>query len=91
VQRRSGPASFTISNLGAYGVDIFTPIINPPQVAILGLGRIGDKAVDQDGQVAWRKYITLSLTVDHRAIDGVPAAQFLQECALLLADPGLLD
>jgi pyruvate dehydrogenase E2 component (dihydrolipoamide acetyltransferase) len=91
VQRRSGPASFTISNLGPYGVDIFTPIINPPQVAILGLGRFADKAVDQDGQVAWRKCITLSLTVDHRAIDGVPAAQFLQECVLLLADPGLLD
>jgi pyruvate dehydrogenase E2 component (dihydrolipoamide acetyltransferase) len=67
-------ATFTVSNLGAFGIDSFTPIINPPQVAILGVGRIQ------------RGYITVSLTIDHRALDGVPGAQFLQDLANALAD-----
>jgi pyruvate dehydrogenase E2 component (dihydrolipoamide acetyltransferase) len=62
--------TFTVSNLGSLGVDAFTPIINPPQVAILGVGRI-----DAKGSV------TLSLTIDHRAVDGAPGARFLDDVA----------
>jgi pyruvate/2-oxoglutarate dehydrogenase complex dihydrolipoamide acyltransferase (E2) component len=57
--------TFTISNLGAFGVDFFTPIINPPQVAILGIGRAGPQSIG------------LSLTIDHRAIDGATGGRFL--------------
>jgi pyruvate dehydrogenase E2 component (dihydrolipoamide acetyltransferase) len=60
--------TFTISNLGAFGIDHFTPIVNPPQVAILGVGRIRDT-------------LSLSLTIDHRAVDGVPGARFLESLA----------
>jgi len=70
--------TFTITNLGAYGIDYFTPIINPPQTGILGVGRITEKLVIKDGKIAQRNMITLSLTFDHRIIDGAPAAQFLQ-------------
>jgi pyruvate dehydrogenase E2 component (dihydrolipoamide acetyltransferase) len=69
--------TFTVTNLGALEVDGFTPIINPPQCAILGVGRIHRKpAVFQD-QIAIRQLLTLSLTVDHRIVDGAPAAAFL--------------
>jgi pyruvate dehydrogenase E2 component (dihydrolipoamide acetyltransferase) len=71
-------SSFTISNLGSLGIDTFTPIINPPEAAILGVGRITNRPVPAGEGVDWRKVISLSLTVDHRAVDGVPAAQFLQ-------------
>jgi pyruvate dehydrogenase E2 component (dihydrolipoamide acetyltransferase) len=70
--------SFTVSNLGMYGVDAFTPIIDLPQVAILGVGRVREKPVVYEGEIAIRHTLTLSLTFDHRAVDGVPAAQFLQ-------------
>ncbi|MGH2519505.1 MAG: dihydrolipoamide acetyltransferase family protein, partial [Chloroflexota bacterium] len=69
--------SFTLTNLGGLGIDFFTPIINPPQVAILGLGRVFPRLSLAAGQVAERQYLTLSLTIDHRAIDGAPAARFL--------------
>jgi len=71
--------TFTITNLGMYGVDAFTPIINLPQVAILGVGRIVEKPAVHEGQVAIRSLMTLSLTFDHRIVDGAPAAAFLQE------------
>jgi pyruvate dehydrogenase E2 component (dihydrolipoamide acetyltransferase) len=84
-------STFTVSNLGMYGVDGFTPIVNPPEVAILGVGRIREHPVPAaDGRVAWRSMVPLSLTVDHRAVDGVPAAQFLAAVASRLAEPGQL-
>jgi pyruvate dehydrogenase E2 component (dihydrolipoamide acetyltransferase) len=83
-------STFTVTNLGSAGIDAFTPIINPPEVAILGTGRITDHPVPDGGGVAWRKALTLSLTVDHRAVDGAPAARFLATLAGYLADPAAL-
>jgi pyruvate dehydrogenase E2 component (dihydrolipoamide acetyltransferase) len=79
--------AFTITNLGAYRVDGFTPIINPPETAILGVGRIADKAVVIDGKVEPRTMCTLSLSFDHRVVDGAPAAAFLARLAELLERP----
>ena len=76
--------TFTITNLGVFGIDRFTPIINPPEIGILGVGRINEKPVMVDGQVRGRPMITLSLTFDHRLIDGAPAARFLQHIAQLI-------
>ena len=73
--------TFTITNLGAYGIDAFTPVINPPEVAILGVGRISEKLVIYHGDVARRWMMVLSLTFDHRLVDGAPAAAFLQTLA----------
>ena len=70
--------TFTITNLGTYGVDAFTPIINTGEIGILGVGRIIEKPVIHRGEIARRSMMTLSLTFDHRLIDGAPAAQFLQ-------------
>ena len=70
--------TFTITNLGTYGIDAFTPIINEPESAILGVGRTVEKPVVSEGKVTVSKRIALSLTHDHRVIDGVPAAKFLQ-------------
>jgi len=70
--------TFTITNLGMYDVDGFTPVINLPEAAILGVGRIAPKPAVVDGQVTIRKMITLSLAFDHRLADGAPAAKFLQ-------------
>jgi pyruvate dehydrogenase E2 component (dihydrolipoamide acetyltransferase) len=70
--------TFTITNLGMYGVDFFTPIINPPEAAILGVGRIAEKAMVVGGKIEIRPIVTLSLSYDHRIIDGAPAAEFLQ-------------
>jgi pyruvate dehydrogenase E2 component (dihydrolipoamide acetyltransferase) len=77
--------TFTISNLGAFGADAFTPIVNPPQCAILGVGRIVDKPTVVDGQVTICPTMWLSLTFDHRIVDGAPAARFLQVLAERLA------
>jgi pyruvate dehydrogenase E2 component (dihydrolipoamide acetyltransferase) len=77
--------TFTISNLGAFGADAFTPIVNPPQCAILGVGRIVDRPMVVDGQVTIRPTMWLSLTFDHRIVDGAPAARFLQALAERLA------
>ena len=70
--------TFTITNLGTYGVDAFTPIINTGETGILGVGRIIEKPVVHRGEIVRRSMMTLSLTFDHRLIDGAPAAQFLQ-------------
>jgi pyruvate dehydrogenase E2 component (dihydrolipoamide acetyltransferase) len=70
--------TFTITNLGTYGVDAFTPIINPGEAAILGLGRIIERPAVYRGEIARRSMMTLSLTFDHRIVDGAPAAAFLQ-------------
>ena len=82
--------TFTITNLGNFGIDAFTPIINPPESAILGVGRIVKKPVVHNDEIAIRSMLTLSLTFDHRVIDGAPAAQFLQTIAGYIQDPYLL-
>ena len=71
--------TFTVTNLGAYDVESFAPIINPPQCAILGLGRIAYKPIAVGSQVVAKPTTTLTLVFDHRIIDGIPAARFLQE------------
>jgi pyruvate dehydrogenase E2 component (dihydrolipoamide acetyltransferase) len=77
--------TFTISNLGSFGADSFTPIVNPPQCAILGVGRIVEKPLVVGGEVRVRPTMWLSLTFDHRLVDGAPAARFLQALADRLA------
>jgi pyruvate dehydrogenase E2 component (dihydrolipoamide acetyltransferase) len=79
--------TFTITNLGAYGVDAFTPIINQPQAAILGVGRILNKPVGVAGELLLQDRLTLSLSFDHRIVDGAPAAQFLQRVGQLVERP----
>ena len=79
--------TFTISNLGMYGVDAFNAIVNPPQAAILALGRIADRVVPVDGQPAVRPMVTLTLSCDHRAVDGARAAEFLQALVELIESP----
>ena len=79
--------TFTISNLGMYGVDAFNAIVNPPQAAILAVARITDRVVAVDGQPAVRPMLTLTLSCDHRAVDGVMAAQFLDTLATLIEEP----
>jgi pyruvate dehydrogenase E2 component (dihydrolipoamide acetyltransferase) len=77
-QKQLTGGTFTISNLGMLGVDAFTPVLNLPQAAILGVGRIIEEPVVQNGQVMVGKTLTLSLTFDHRVLDGAPAARWLQ-------------
>jgi len=83
--------TFSVSALGAFGVDAFTPVINPPNVGILGVGRLRDDVVVDGKKVGTVKRLTLSLTWDHRVVDGVPAAQFCRSIVELLADPARLD
>ena len=82
--------TFTISNLGIYGIDAFTPVLNPPESAILGVGALREKAVARDGEVNAELSMTLSLTFDHRIIDGAPAARFLARIRELIEQPYLL-
>lgn len=79
--------TFTISNLGMFGVDAFNAIVNPPQAAILAVGKIADRVVAVDGQPAVRPMLTLTLSCDHRVVDGARAARFLDELAGLIEDP----
>ncbi|HZU76418.1 MAG TPA: 2-oxo acid dehydrogenase subunit E2, partial [Dehalococcoidia bacterium] len=79
--------TFSITALGMYDVDFFTPIINPPNVAILGVGRIHDATVWEGERPLRRSELTLSLTIDHRAVDGAPAAEFLRSVRDLLQAP----
>jgi pyruvate dehydrogenase E2 component (dihydrolipoamide acetyltransferase) len=83
--------TFTVTNLGTSGVDSFTPLINPPECAILGVGRIAERAVVSNGSVVPKPTVILSLSFDHRITDGVPAAQFLQRLKELLERPGLKE
>jgi len=71
--------SFTISNLGSVGVGFFTPIINYPESAILGIGRVAEKPVVRNGKIEIRKMLPLSLTYDHRIVDGAQAARFMKD------------
>jgi pyruvate dehydrogenase E2 component (dihydrolipoamide acetyltransferase) len=85
-------ATFTVTSLGGQGIDAFTPIINPPEAAILGLGRVTDHPARNGDSLVWRKATILSLTIDHRVIDGAPAAAFLQTVSELLEHPAdLID
>jgi pyruvate dehydrogenase E2 component (dihydrolipoamide acetyltransferase) len=79
--------TFTITNLGMYDIDAFTPIINLPECAILGVGRIVEKPVGLNGQIVLRKMLALSLSFDHRLNDGAPAARFLQRIKQLVEQP----
>jgi pyruvate dehydrogenase E2 component (dihydrolipoamide acetyltransferase) len=83
-------STFTLTNLGMFGVDAFTPIINPPEGAVLGIGRLIRKAaVLADGTIAPRTMLALSLTFDHRLVDGAPAARCLQRISQFVAQPYL--
>ena len=82
--------TFTISNLGMFGMETFSPIINQPQVAILGVNKMEDKVVVRDGEMVIRPIMALSLTADHRAVDGAVAAQFEQRVKQLLENPALM-
>lgn len=79
-------ATFTVTNLGGLGVEHFTPVLNPPQVAILGVSNIQLKPVSADNGTQFVPSIGLSLTIDHRAVDGAPAARFLQALCRAIAD-----
>jgi pyruvate dehydrogenase E2 component (dihydrolipoamide acetyltransferase) len=81
--------TFTISNLGMFGVEAFVAVLNPPQAAILAVGATEDRPVARDRQVVVRPTMTMTLTVDHRAVDGAPAADFLQAVKAMLELPGL--
>ena len=81
--------TFTISNLGMFGVEQFTAVLNPPQVAILAVGAVEDQAVVRDGQIEIVPRMHLTLTCDHRAIDGADGAVFLQTLVALVERPGL--
>ena len=84
--------TFSVSTLGMFGVDGFTPVINPPNTAILGVGRLRDDVVvNAKGKVSTVKRMTLSLTWDHRVFDGAPAAEFCKSIVDLLADPSALN
>ncbi len=85
--RDTGNACFTVTNLGAFGIDAFTPIINPPECAVLGIGRIERRPVMDGDRVVGRELLTLSLTFDHRIVDGAPAARFLQALIACVANP----
>ena len=82
--------TFTISNLGMFGVDSFTAVLNPPQAAIVAVGATVERAVPLDGELVVRPIVTLTATFDHRAVDGAPAAEFLQAVKARLEEPALL-
>jgi len=83
--------TFTITNLGMFGVETFTPIINPPETAILGVGRIVEKPVVIGKEIVIRPMMHLSLSFDHRVVDGAPAAQFLQKVKQILENSDLMS
>ncbi len=83
-------STFTITNYGHFGGIFATPIINYPDAAILGTGRISDKPWVKDGQIVIRKILPLSLTFDHRITDGVYSSRFLMKVISYLEDPALL-
>jgi pyruvate dehydrogenase E2 component (dihydrolipoamide acetyltransferase) len=89
-QEELSGGTFTLTNLGPLGVDGFTPIINPPQVAILGIGRIRPIPAVFADQISIRQVMVLSLTFDHRVIDGAPAARFLHDVSQIIEKPHLV-
>ena len=85
-----GGGTFTLSNMGMLGIDKFNPIINPPECSILGVGRTVEKPVAQKGEIRIRPMAWLSLSSDHRIVDGSTAALFLNHVKKLVEDPALL-
>jgi len=83
--------TFTVTNLGTMGIESFTPILNVPQVAILGICSISLKPMMKENEIKFIPHIGLSLTFDHRAVDGAPAAKFLQKISRLIANFNLTD
>jgi pyruvate dehydrogenase E2 component (dihydrolipoamide acetyltransferase) len=79
--------TFTFSNLGMYNVDAFSAIVNPPQAAILAVGRIAERVVPMNGEVVIRPMMVMTLSCDHRVVDGARGAQFLDDLANLIQDP----
>ena len=79
--------TFSITNLGGYGIEAFDPLLNPPEIGILGLGRVEERPAIVDGEIKIRSIGHLSLTFDHRAWDGAPAAEFLRLIVKYLRDP----
>lgn len=90
-QKKLSGSTFTVTNLGAFGIHFFTPIINPPELAILGLGEIETYLTLEDGQVTEKMRLPLSLTFDHQFIDGAPAARFLQTLIAYLEEPDKME
>jgi pyruvate dehydrogenase E2 component (dihydrolipoamide acetyltransferase) len=82
-----GQGIFTISNMGMFGVDEFTAIINPPEAAILAVGAIKEGVVVKDGKMIPTRLMTMNLSSDHRVIDGVVGAKFMQTVREMLEDP----
>jgi pyruvate dehydrogenase E2 component (dihydrolipoamide acetyltransferase) len=80
-------ATFTVTNLGMFGVDAFTPIVSLPQSAVLGLGRIRREPAVVEESIVARDTLTLSLTFDHRVVDGAPAARFLDAVRQRVENP----
>jgi len=81
--------TFTVTNLGMYSVDTFTPIISLPETAVMGVGRIAERPLVRQGQIVARSTVWVSLTFDHRLVDGAPAARFLQHIGRLIEQPYL--
>jgi pyruvate dehydrogenase E2 component (dihydrolipoamide acetyltransferase) len=79
-------ATFTVSHLGSLGIEWFTPVVNPSQVAILGVGAIHPKPIRRDNAIEFIDVVPLSLTCDHQVIDGAPGARFLQLLSATIAD-----
>ncbi len=84
-----GGGTFTISNLGMYNIDAFNAIVNAPQAAILAVGRIVERVVAQEGKPVVRPILTMTLSCDHRVVDGLRGAEFLDTLAKLIEDPNL--
>jgi pyruvate dehydrogenase E2 component (dihydrolipoamide acetyltransferase) len=89
-QEELGGATFTVSNLGMFGVREFSAIINPPEVGILAVGGAEKRAVVREDQIVARMMITLTLSADHRAVDGATAAEFLTTLRQLLEEPAMM-
>ena len=83
-------STFTISNLGMFGIESFTAIINPPESAILAVGKIVDTPVGVEGQIELRPTMYLTLSADHRIVDGAAGARFLADLKAILENPYLL-
>ena len=82
--------TFTISSLGTLGIREFSAIINPPQVAILAVGAAEKRPVVRDNQIVARTVMTLTLSADHRVVDGATAAEFLRTLRTMLEEPGMM-
>ena len=82
--------TFTVSNLGMFGLDNFVAIINPPEAGILAVGKMEDTPVVRNGEVVIRPIMVLTLSYDHRVVDGAPAAQFIVRVKELMENPYLM-